>query len=167
MNTEKWYAIYVKPRTEKKVDAALTLKGIKTYCPLQKIQKQWSDRKKIVEEPLFKSYVFVNIKFEQNRDEVLITPNVLNFVKYLRQPAVIRDEDIDTIKRFLLEDEVKIETQSIQSFNINTKIKVRNGVFIDAEGTVVKLSNKTVYVLLESLETVLVVEFKKEHILSI
>ncbi len=56
METEKkWYAIYSKPRWEKKVDALLQKRNIQSWCPLQKIEKQWSDRKKIVEEPLFRS----------------------------------------------------------------------------------------------------------------
>ena len=63
MTEEKyWYALYTKPRWEKKIDAALLKKGIEAWCPLQKIEKQWSDRKKIIEEPLFKSYIFISYK---------------------------------------------------------------------------------------------------------
>ena len=58
---KKWFALYTKPRWEKKVNLTLLKKGIEVWCPVQKVQKQWSDRKKIVEEPLFKSYVFVKI----------------------------------------------------------------------------------------------------------
>ena len=55
---KKWYALYTKPRWEKKIDASLIKKNIESWCPLQKIEKQWTDRKKIIEEPLFKSYIF-------------------------------------------------------------------------------------------------------------
>lgn len=166
MDSKNWYAVYAKPRTEKKVDNSLTKKGIESYCPLNKVSKQWADRKKIVEEPLFKSYVFVRLS-NSEMQEVLITPNILNFVYYLRKPAIIKDEDIDTIKRFLLEEEVNIEIISSRGFKPNTKVKVRNGVFIDAEGTVIKENTKRVYVLIESLESVMVVEFKKEHLITI
>ncbi|MBP1652940.1 MAG: NusG antitermination factor, partial [Bacteroidetes bacterium] len=56
-----WYAVYTKPRWEKKVAESLIRKQVETYCPINRVTHQWSDRKKVVEEPLFKSYVFVRI----------------------------------------------------------------------------------------------------------
>ncbi|HEV7622062.1 MAG TPA: transcription termination/antitermination NusG family protein, partial [Flavisolibacter sp.] len=49
----KWYAIYTRPRWEKKVNGLLIQKGIESYCPLNKVRRKWSDRIKLVEEPLF------------------------------------------------------------------------------------------------------------------
>jgi transcription antitermination factor NusG len=63
--TSHWYALYTKPRWEKKVHALLTDKKIESYCPLNKVRKKWSDRMKTVEEPLFKSYVFVRVNEEE------------------------------------------------------------------------------------------------------
>lgn len=166
MPDKKWYVLYSKPRWEKKVDAVLIRKGIESWCPLNKVQKQWSDRKKVVEEPLFKSYVFVKIN-EQEKLEVLMTPGVLNFIYYLKQPAVIRDEDIETIKRYLILEDVKIEVVSSVGFKENTKVKVSHGVFIDAEGTVLRGNHKKVYVQIESLGQLMVVEFKAEHLISV
>ena len=57
-----WYAIYTKPRTEKKACEELTCKGISTYLPVVKTLKQWSDRKKWVEKPYFPGYLFVRIR---------------------------------------------------------------------------------------------------------
>ena len=85
---KKWYAVYTKPRWEKKIDSVLARKGIESWCPLQKVQRQWSDRKKTIEEPLFKSYVFVHVD-EQERVKVLMTDGVLNYVFYLGKPAAI------------------------------------------------------------------------------
>ncbi|MEK7198481.1 MAG: transcription termination/antitermination NusG family protein, partial [Bacteroidota bacterium] len=51
---KKWYAVYTKPRWEKKIDTALIKKGVESWCPLQKVEKQWSDRKKIIEDPYLK-----------------------------------------------------------------------------------------------------------------
>ena len=59
-----WYAVYTKPRSEKKLADRLNEHGIEAYLPLRKTLKQWSDRKKMVEEPLITSYVFVNITNE-------------------------------------------------------------------------------------------------------
>jgi transcription antitermination factor NusG len=162
-NDKKWYAIYTKPRWEKKVNSVLSKKEIETWCPLQLIQKQWSDRKKIVEEPLFKSYVFVRVT-EKERTPVLMTDGVLNFVYHVGKPAVIRDEEIDLIKKYLAEKEASISIQSLQSLDENTRIKVNHGIFMDTTGTVVKGGRKKVYVKLESLDQVMIVEFPIDHV---
>ena len=166
MNDKRWLVLYSKPRWEKKVDAALIRKGIESWCPLNKVQKQWSDRKKIIEEPLFKSYVFVKIS-ETERSEVLITPGVLNFVYYVVKPAIIRDDEIKNIKEFLLEKDATVDIIPNSAFKDKTKVRVRHGVFQDAEGTVVRGNKKKVYVQIESLGQVMVVEFKSDYLISI
>jgi transcriptional antiterminator RfaH len=98
----KWYAIYTNPRAEKKVDLLLKQKGITSYLPLQTTIKQWSDRKKKVEEPLFKSYVFVNIQFEKDHLTVLNTAGVVKFIRIGKDLASIRHEIIDALKLTLL-----------------------------------------------------------------
>src|SRR6266508_486030 len=117
---KQWYALYTKPRWEKKVDSILLRKGIESWCPLQKVERQWSDRKKIIEDPLFKSYVFVHIE-EEERLIVLQTDGVLNFVHYLNKPAIIRDEEIALIKSYLLEEKANITVQSLLMFKENDK----------------------------------------------
>ena len=159
----KWFAVYTKPRCEKKVDATLLRKNINSWCPVQKVQKQWSDRKKIVEEPLFKSYVFVNID-EEERLKVLMTDGVLNFVHYFKKPAVIRDEEIDLIKKYLSEEDAKIEIISSEGFKSDTLVKVNHGVFMDNEGKVIRGGKKKVYVELQSLGQVMIVEFPVEYL---
>ena len=67
-----WRVLYTKSRQEKKVAACLTEKGIKNYLPTIKTLKQWSDRKKMVEEVLFKSYVFVNLSETSNKSRSVI-----------------------------------------------------------------------------------------------
>ena len=99
-----WYAVYVNSRHEKKVSGLFDMQHIENYLPVQKVMKQWSDRKKIVEEPLFRSYVFVCVH-EDEKLKVRETKGVLNFVYWLGQPAVIRDEEIAIIRRFLGEYE--------------------------------------------------------------
>src|SRR6476469_136631 len=100
----RWYAIYTRPRWEKKVNAVLLEKGIESYCPLNKVRRKWSDRIKTIEEPLFKSYVFVKID-EEERSNVRMTNGVVNFVYWNGKPAIIREKEIQTIKRFLDEYE--------------------------------------------------------------
>jgi len=160
---KKWYALYTKPRWEKKIDTVLVRKGIESWCPLQKIERQWSDRKKIIEDPLFKSYVFVRID-DTERTNVLMTDGVLNFVYYLGKPAVIKDAEVDLIKKYLAEKDASIFIISQEGFKEETKIKVNHGVFMGNEGTVLRGGKKKVYVKLESLGQVMVVEFPAEYL---
>ena len=96
----KWFAIYTKPRWEKKVNQLLLGKGVECYCPLNKVKRKWSDRIKTIEEPLFKCYVFVKVT-EADRTKVRLTNGVVNFVYWNGKPAVVREKEIQTIKLFL------------------------------------------------------------------
>lgn len=166
MNNKKWFVLYSKPRWEKKLDNALIQKGIESWCPLKKVEKQWTDRKKIIEEPLFRSYVFVRIDATQ-MTEILTTPGALQFVFYLKKPAIVKDYEIEEIKNFLLIEQKNIETIDASTFITDSKVKIRKGVFMDAEGTVLRSGKKKVYVAIETLGTVMVVEFKADHLSKI
>ena len=77
MGIRKWLAVYTRPRWEKKVNQLLSEKGVENYCPLNKVRRKWSDRVKVVEEPLFKSYVFVRIG-ENEKWEIKKINGILN-----------------------------------------------------------------------------------------
>ncbi|BAV06389.1 Transcription antitermination factor NusG [Filimonas lacunae] len=161
---KKWFAVYTKPRWEKKINSVLEKKGIESWCPLQKLQRQWSDRKKVIEDPLFKSYVFVRIA-DQEKLRVLQTDGILNFVYYLNKPAIIKDEEIETIKSYLLQKDAIITVHSIDSFDKDARIKIKQGIFMDQTGTVLRASGKRkVYVSMESLGQVMMVEFPIDHL---
>lgn len=154
---KKWYAVYTKSRCEKKVAQLLGKKGIEHYCPLNKTMKQWSDRKKIILEPLFTSYVFVRIASEEQL-VIRQTDGILNFVYWLNRPAVIRTEEIDVIKQFLNEhSSVKLEKVAI---NVNDRVRVVGGPFMEQEGQVVSIKNKSVKVMLPSLGYLMYVELE-------
>lgn len=162
-NVKKWYALYTKPRWEKKVNIVLNNKGIECWCPVKKTEKQWSDRKKIIDEPLFTSYVFVNID-DTERTKVLMTDGILNFVYHVGKPAVIRNEEIELIKKYLAETQATVSIQSLGSLDENTRIKVNHGIFMDSTGTVLKGGKKKIFVKLESLDQVMIVEFPIEYL---
>src|SRR5262245_30753622 len=132
-NQKFWFAVYTKPRCEKRVHQLLISRGVESYCPLNMVKKQWSDRVKIVEEPLFKSYVFVHISREEQL-KVRMTNGVINFVYWLGKPAVIQRHEIDTIRRFLNEYEDII----VQPLEIvpDSKVLIRQGILMDKEATV-------------------------------
>ncbi|TAG14384.1 MAG: UpxY family transcription antiterminator [Sphingobacteriia bacterium] len=160
---KKWYALYTKPRWEKKIDTVLIRKGVECWCPLQKVERQWSDRKKVVEEPLFKSYVFVYIDITE-RAKVLMTDGVLNFVYYLGKPAIIKEVEVNNIKLYLAEKDARITVISEDGFQSGDMIRVNYGVFMDKEGTVIRGGKKKIYVQLQSLGQVMVVEFPAEYL---
>ena len=163
-NNEKyWYAVYTRPRSEKRVDTLLQKKFIESWCPLQKVERQWSDRKKIILQPLFTSYVFVHIN-EKQKIAVLETDGVINYVHYLGKPAIIRDEEIQLIKTYLQEENADITTQSWESLEEAIKVQITGGVFMQNTGTVIKSGKKRLYVKLESLGQVMVVEFPAQYV---
>ena len=93
----KWYPVYTKPRAEKKACEALLNKGIEAYLPLRRQLKQWSDRKKWVEEPFIKSYVFVHIA-EHEQAAVLMTRGIARFIYFGSKIAAMPDRQIDDLK---------------------------------------------------------------------
>jgi transcription termination/antitermination protein NusG len=148
-----WYAVYTRPRWEKKVAELLTKRQIENYCPLQKVERRWSDRKKMILEPLFKSYVFVRI-IPKGQVEVMQTDGVVNFITFLNKPALIRDEEIEIIKQFLRDYEnIEVERTDL---NVNDQVKIISGPLMEQKGSVLEVSQKTVKVLLPSLGFALV-----------
>src|ERR1700744_4797195 len=106
---KNWYAVYTRPRWEKKVGELLIQRRIEAYCPLNRVRKKWSDRMKWVEEPLFKSYVFVRLTADEMTD-VRLVGGIVNFVYWLGSPAVVKDKEIEAIRKFLDEyDDIQVE----------------------------------------------------------
>jgi transcription antitermination factor NusG len=161
--SNKWLAIYSRPRWEKKVNQLLKEKGIESYCPLNKIRRKWSDRVKVVEEPLFKSYVFVKVS-EEDRAAVRMTPGVINFVYWEGKPAVIKEKEINAIKRFL-NDYENVEVQAM-NIRVHQRVKITTGPLMDQEGEVLSLQRKAVKVAIDSLGYVLVAYIDRSKLTS-
>lgn len=159
----KWLAIYSRPRWEKKVNQLLLEKGFESYCPLNKVRRKWSDRVKIVEEPLFKSYVFVKVN-EESRTAVRMTSGVINFVYWEGKPAVIKEKEINAIRRFLNEYE-NVEVQPL-NLKVHQRVKITTGPLMDQEGEVLSLRRKMVKVAIDSLGYVLVAYIDRTKLTS-
>lgn len=99
-----WYAIYTKPRHEKKVYQQLIEKDISVFLPTTKSLRQWKDRRKWVEMPLFTSYVFINILLK-NKLEALETHGVVKMVSFGGVPASIPDWQIEQLKKVISQPE--------------------------------------------------------------
>ena len=159
--TSHWYAIYTKPRWEKKVHALLTGKKLESYCPLNKVTKKWSDRVKTVEEPLFKSYVFVHIN-EEEQSKVRMTAGVMNFVYWLGKPAVIPAREIETIRKFLNEYE-NVIAEPLQ-LKKDARVTIKQGLFMDHEAKVLKIEGNRVKLVIESIGYTLIASVDKKNL---
>lgn len=147
MEDQTWYVVYTRPRWEKKVAEILARKGIENYCPLNKVERQWSDRKKIIKNPLFKGYVFVKVP-EILKWDVKKVDGIINYVYWLGSPAKVKDVEIDTIKKFLQEfDNVEV----IEKASISDSVMIRQGVLMNYKGVVLETSGNKVRVLINSM----------------
>lgn len=161
--SRKWLAVYTRPRWEKKVNQLLTEKGLESYCPLNKVRRKWSDRVKVVEEPLFKSYVFVKVT-DSDRTAVRMTNGAINFVYWDGKPAVIKEKEITAIKRFLDEYE-NVEARPNQ-LKVNQRVRITNGSLMDQEGKVLDVRHKTARVAIDSLGYILVAHIDRTKLTS-
>jgi len=142
-----WYVLYTKPRQEKKVTEGLLSIGIKAYCPLVTVVKQWSDRKRKVQLPLISSYVFVYIE-EHQREEVFRVSGIVRYLFWLGKPAVVRSLEIEVLQKSL---EGVIHSFEINVLQKDTKYKIPEGPFKDYEGIVKNIGTSTIQLLLVDL----------------
>ena len=119
-----WHALYVKSRTEKKVLSQLEDNGFQAYLPLVTQVKKWSDRKKKVEEPLFKSYVFVYSN-EKEYIPILNVYGVVRFVSFERKAVVVPENQILAIKKFVSDYEKGEEYKLMNNMDLKEGQMVR------------------------------------------
>lgn len=156
-----WYAVYTKPRWEKKVSELLTKRKIENYCPMNTVVRKWSDRKKKVSEPLFTSYVFVKTSVQQHT-ELKEMNGIINLVYWLNKPALIKEREIEAIRDFLNEyKNIKLEKTTV---NVNDMVRVLSGPLMEYEGNIVGVKSSTVKIVLPSLGYLMVAEVEKTNI---
>lgn len=151
-----WYVLYTKPRAEKKAAGALESLGIECYCPTTVQVRQWSDRKKKVDVPLFASHVFVKLE-EKNRNGVFRASHVVRYLFWLGKPAVVKNSEIEAIKNWLNDESAVVE---VVPYKPGDKLTVLGGPFKNQTGTVRDANKKEVAVVLESLGCVVRMKWK-------
>lgn len=149
-----WYVLYTKSRYEKKVTAKLQDLGFVVYCPLVTLVKQWSDRKKKIQQPLLPSYVFVQLE-EDQRNQVFQVAGVVRYLYWLGKPALVRDEEIATLRSWLLNDSFKLEISKLER---GSKIAIKEGIFSGMDATVKEQRGKKVHLIIESLGIVVIMD---------
>lgn len=155
-----WYAVYTRPRCEKKVAENFSKKKWESYCPLNKETRQWMGTK-VVKTPLFQSYVFVRLD-ETQLPEVKSVDGVINMVCWLGKPAVIREVEMDMMKRFLsVHKRALLEKTDV---NINETVRLVKEPVVKKEGERIAYNYDKIKLLLPSIGYYLVAEAEQEHI---
>ena len=140
----KWYPVYTRSRAEKKAYQELQKKGIEVFLPLKKELKQWSDRKKLIEEPLFKSYIFVHISSKEYT-EVLMTQGIARFLYFSSKIAVMPDKQMEDLKLLLAtEDDLELIEHEVKT---GEKVLINAGPFKGMLAELVSVKSKKSLVL--------------------
>jgi transcription antitermination factor NusG len=138
-----WHALYVRSRSEKKVLSQLEENGFQAYLPLVTQVKKWSDRKKKVEEPLFKSYVFVYSN-EKEYIPILNVYGVVRFVSFERKAVVVPENQILAIKKFVndYENGEEYKLMNNEDLKVGQMVRIINGPFKGLTGRLETICNK-------------------------
>ena len=122
---KQWFVFYTKSRQEKKVYDLLVKHGFEPFLPIQKVMRQWSDRKKKVEVPLFNSYIFV-FDSPDKIPLILQTPGIAWNIRYNDKPAILHPKDLEVINRFL-DSGLFVEAGPAQDLNKGDEVEVIDG----------------------------------------
>lgn len=149
---EGWYVLYVKSRCEKKTEQQIAESGIRTYLPLIKRTKKWSDRNKVVYEPLIKSYLFVYIDNNADMFRVVSFDGACFFLKFGNDYAMAKESEIEQIKLLLAtEDVTELEIEERAPI-IGQICKIMNGPLIGMKCEVINVDSvRKVRVRIDSL----------------
>ena len=140
LNTERsWYALYTRGRHEKRVDASLRDRGFEAYLPLVPRLRQWHDRKKLVEFPMFPSYVFARASLEELRTALSI-PGVSTVLRFNGRPVAVPSDEIDNVRRFAaaLAAAGGVDAEAGPLIEKGTPVSVISGPFEGVRGVVVE-----------------------------
>ena len=137
-----WYAIYTRPRHEKRVDEQIRKKGIESYLPLCHRLHRWSDRKKLVEVPLFSGYVFFHGNARDRYDAVR-SYGAVRIVTFNGVPAVVRDDEIENIKRILKEIP---SVESCPDVVVGDRVEILSGPLTGLQGRIEEIRSERRFV---------------------
>jgi transcription antitermination factor NusG len=144
-----WYVLYTKPRNEKKVAQLLTDKGVEVYCPVREEIRQWSDRKKKILEPVFRSYIFVFLNdYQQENVSVLMTAGAVRFLWWTGKPGIVQDFEIAAIKDFL--NNYK-NAEIVTEMKTGQMVIIKEGPLRETTGTIIHIKKNIATLHLKSI----------------
>lgn len=160
-----WHVLYVKSCQENKVHTLLQEKKIKSFLPIVKNIKQWSDRKKITFKPLFPSYVFVKAKNSLEFYEALSVPGASAYIRFGSEYATVKNYEIDKIKIFNNTEgasDIKVINNPLKVGEIK---KINSGPLKGIECEILKVgSNRKIIVRIDSLRQNIIATFSNHYL---
>ncbi len=153
-----WFVLTTRTQHERVVSEQLTAQSLEAYVPLYRSRRRWSDRVKIIEAPLFPQYVFCRFPFE-SRLKVTGIPSVVSIVGFGGIPAVVRQEEIDILRRLEGQDQV----MPWPFLRVGGRVRVCDGPLAGLEGILVR--EKAAYrvvVNIEMLQRAVAVEIERD-----
>lgn len=137
-----WYAVYTHSRAEKKVYQSYVEAGIEAFLPLQKKIKKWSDRKKIIDEPVIRSYVFIRVSEKEYYDALAIK-GVVRYISFSGKAAVIPDWQIEMLKNAVLH---KVENEVVgDNLILGDHVEICKGPFNGIRGNLIDHQGKKMF----------------------
>lgn len=160
---KKWLVFYTKSRQEKKVRDILLRNGHEVFLPMQKVLRQWSDRKKWVEAPLFNSYIFV-LTSEDKIVNVLQTPGIAWNIRHNDKPAILHPKELATIQRFLSSG-LLVEVAPLAGAEVGDLVEIMGGPLKGLQGRIQRSQEGDRFTLsLESIGQSLLVTVQSEFL---
>lgn len=135
-----WYVVHTVARREKRVANEIADLGVEFFLPMYKTVRQWSDRRKKVELPLFPNYIFVHTS-ENHRHALFSINEPIKFVSIEKKPVVVREHEIDVVRQILKADDLEIGIEDY--FQQGKKVRITRGQLAGMEGIVLKQNGKS------------------------
>ena len=160
-----WYLLYTNPRAEKKTEIELRFLGYEVYLPLHKTLRQWSDRKKMVEVPLFNSYLFVYTELERHYYPILNVPGIVKFVNFEKKPALVDPREIELIRLMLGNIEGLENVTASEPIEPGEEVEIIAGPLIGTKGKMIEHKGKNkILIELNSIQQSLAVTISVEFL---
>lgn len=148
--TPHWYAIHTRSQHEKSVVSQLEKQGVTTFLPLTTEVHRWSDRRKVVQLPLFSCYAFVHMRLlPELWYQVIQTSGVLRFVGAGREGVPIPESQIEGMKKLLSSN---LPYTLCPFLRVGQRVRIHGGALDGLEG--IFLSRKGEHTLVISVDGV-------------
>ena len=144
-NNYQWFVMYTAPRSEKKVEQRLKEKGLEVYLPIVEEVRQWSDRKKKVQRPLFNGYIFVYTTKDRLWESLQVA-GAVKFVNFAGEHATVRESEIATLKR-IIETGMAVEVETSGDIETGQQVKILGGPLEGFQGECVQKGNKDYFII--------------------
>jgi transcription antitermination factor NusG len=136
--SQHWYVAYTASHCEKKAAAEILRRGVECFLPLYRSPRRWSDRRVLLDLPLFPGYVFVRLAL-QDRMQVLQVPHVVRFISFAGSPAVLPDKEIEVIRAAIIG---KFSVEPHPFLTVGRRVRVVGGPLTGLEGILLRKKNR-------------------------